>query len=139
MNQKESQNREMNYKKKSERSEETVNLFNCPVCGFHSMVIAKYWVKGFESDVSINFISIHPEKETTTTNINTVPLNSDGELIDEYICGKCGIIGNMESVPYYILEVYGYSPLNKKKEVKSKDSILAKGIKKLASLIRGKD
>ena len=84
-------------------------LFNCTSCGFHGKVISKIWVKGFEDDVLVRLIEIHPQyfKESEVFGGN---LKRDGELIEEFICGHCGRTGSKQPVSIELLKLHGLDP-----------------------------
>ena len=134
---KNSKNEEFHFEKISDDSKGSTNLFNCPLCGFHSSTIVKYWVKGFEEQYSLELLSIHPERETKTSSISeNTPIYNDGEMSEEYICGKCGGPGCMEKVPFEWLEMYGYEPTIKTDILPITEGFLKNIIRKLISYIK---
>ena len=132
-----SKNDNFQYENIADNSKGTVNLFNCPLCGYHTSTIVKYWVKGFEEQYSLEMLSIHPERETKSFSItDPKPIAGDGEMAEEYMCGKCGGPGGMEDVTVELLEMYGYDPLHTSSECQSSENFLLKGIKRIFNSIR---
>ena len=87
---------------------ECVDLFNCFDCGFHGQVISKIWIKGFEDDFIIQLKDIRPEGTFVDMQIDKRKLKSDGEIVEEHICGKCSRPGIIQPVPKEILEMHGF-------------------------------
>tara|TARA_Y100000768_G_C23559014_1_gene487290 strand:- start:37 stop:495 length:459 start_codon:yes stop_codon:yes gene_type:complete len=96
----------INFKK---LNDDNLDLFNCTSCGFHGKVISKIWVKGYEDDVLVRLIEIHPQyfKESHVLGGN---LKRDGEMVEELICGHCGRTGGKQPVSIQLLKLHCLDP-----------------------------
>ena len=94
------------YYKTNSKEDNSVYLFNCPVCGFHPKVINITYLKNDDENANVQLINVEPNKQevkhTLQSNINT-----DGEIVDENLCGKCGISGHIEEVSKKVLDILG--------------------------------
>ena len=99
-------NLNINYHTKNDQE---LHLFNCTECGFHGKVISKMWIKGNEDDVIVKFIEIHPQyfKESAVIGKG---FKTDGELVEELICGHCGKTGGKKPVSIALLKLHGLNP-----------------------------
>ena len=94
------------YFKKINKDNDQVSLFNCPTCGFHPRVINVTYLKGDDQNVNIHLINIDPNKQEVKHTLKK-DINTDGEVIDENLCGKCGMSGTIEKVSKKMLEILG--------------------------------
>ena len=128
MNSKTEKNTSFNYKRNNKKNCDTIKLFNCFYCGYHSKAIFKFFIKGYENKCILQAVTIHPEKDLKIINISSDKIINDGELIKETICGNCGRNGSIHDVPKGLLSALGYN-MDKEDDKKNPFNTFIKKVK----------
>ena len=129
---------DLNFKKDKDQNKMYL-FFNCDTCGFHELVIEKYWIKGDIDNFILCIKEVHPSYERVIKTVGD-GFKTDGVLCTEYICGKCKSVGNMLPVPGFALNMLGYETPGRKIDKESKNqNRLLENIKSLFSKNKDKD
>ena len=86
-----------------------VMVFKCENCGIHPKALAIQSLKNDPGKISILCKNYLPDKITIKHQLGE-RLDGDDEILEELICGKCGLTAQEERMPRFILETMGIIP-----------------------------
>ena len=91
------------------KNEKVMKLFNCTKCGFHAKVISKIFIKDHEENCLVRLLEMHPQYHKVAEVLED-NLKTDGEVVEELICGFCGKLGGKKPISVEMLKIYGLDP-----------------------------
>ena len=86
--------------------------FECFHCGIHDFVISRITFFDQDDNQLVTQLSINPNNDSYDE-ILANTLVDDGEINEEFICGKCGMSGKLTILPDTFLNNLGMLPKSK--------------------------